>query len=213
MLHRRAATWYVEHGESMPAIRHALAGGDWEQAAGLITENWLGLFLLGSAAAMRGPMSDLPADIIAADPRLAAAFAGSRLQDGDMAAAERYLAIARGRRGEIREEAREQLELTLTAVALHRARLRERVRDAERLARKLTGCARGPRALRNRAAQLRALERRCARVGGRSRRRDGHLQEALALATETATSKSRSTASPSSRSSTCWRGELTRRES
>ncbi len=33
-LHRRAARWYSEQGEAMPAIRHALAGEDWEQAGG-----------------------------------------------------------------------------------------------------------------------------------------------------------------------------------
>ncbi len=186
LLHRRAATWYVEHGESMPAIRHALAGGDWEQAAGLITENWLWLFLRGSAAAMRGPMSDLPADIIAADPRLAAAFAGSRLQDGDMAAAERYLAIARETRDDVREEAREQLELTLTAVTLHRARLRERVRDAERLARKLTGLARGaPRARRNALRSFALSSVAATRVwSGDGAQARGELEEAFALATE-----------------------------
>ncbi len=81
----------------MPAIRHALAGEDWEQAGSLIAENWLELFLCGRSAAMRGPMAQLPADVVAADPRLAAAFAGSRLQDGDLQDAERHLAIARAR--------------------------------------------------------------------------------------------------------------------
>jgi LuxR family transcriptional regulator, maltose regulon positive regulatory protein len=94
-LHRRAACWYAEQGQAMPAIRHALAGEDSQQAGGLIAEHWLELFLRGGSAAMRGPMAQLPPDVVASDPRLAAAVAGSRLQDGDLQDAERHLAIAR----------------------------------------------------------------------------------------------------------------------
>ena len=94
-LHRRAACWYAEQGQAMPAIRHALAGEDWRQAGGLIAEHWLELFLHGGSAAMRGPMAQLPPEVVASDPRLAAAVAGSRLQDGDLQDAERHLAIAR----------------------------------------------------------------------------------------------------------------------
>jgi LuxR family maltose regulon positive regulatory protein len=35
-LHRRAAQWYDQHGDPSQAIRHALAAGDVEQAAGLV---------------------------------------------------------------------------------------------------------------------------------------------------------------------------------
>ncbi len=94
-LHRRAARWYAEQGRAMLAIRHALAGEDWQQAGGLIAEHWLELFLRGGSAAMRGPMAQLPAEVVASDPRLAAAVAGSRLQDGDLQDAERLLALAR----------------------------------------------------------------------------------------------------------------------
>ncbi len=94
-LHRRAARWYAEQGQAMLAIRHALAGEDWQQAGGLIAEHWLELFLRGGSAAMRGPMAQLPPEVVASDPRLAAAVAGSRLQDGDLQDAERLLAIAR----------------------------------------------------------------------------------------------------------------------
>jgi LuxR family transcriptional regulator, maltose regulon positive regulatory protein len=186
LLHRRAARWYAEQGEIMPAIRHALAGEDWEQAGGLVAEHWLDLFLSGRSAAMRGPMAQLPREIVAADPRLAAAFAGSRLQDGDLQGAGQHLAIARHARGETPAAERESLDLVLAAVALHDARLRVHVRDAERFARKLTGAARTSShhcwsslrsfALCNLgAAHLWAGEPEAA---------VGHLQEALALATD-----------------------------
>jgi LuxR family maltose regulon positive regulatory protein len=185
-LHRRAARWYAEQGETMPAIRHALAGQDWEQASDLIADNWLELFLAGRSAAMREPMAQLPADVLATDPRLAAAFAGSRLQDGDLEGAERYLAIARHLRGELPAQRREQLGLTLATVALHHARLRVHTADAERLARKLTGIARTG-AHRN-WTSLRSFT--LANLGatylwsGAPETAMTHLQEALALATE-----------------------------
>ncbi|HEY0605008.1 MAG TPA: AAA family ATPase, partial [Herpetosiphonaceae bacterium] len=36
LLHRRASIWYEQHGSATDAIRHALAGEDWERAAGLV---------------------------------------------------------------------------------------------------------------------------------------------------------------------------------
>jgi LuxR family maltose regulon positive regulatory protein len=185
-LHRRAARWYCEQGQTMPAIRHALAGEDWEQAGGLIAENWLELFLCGRSAAMRAPMAQLPPDIVAADPRLAAAFAGSRLQDGDLGDAERHLAIARTAREEVAEPARESLDVVLTTVALHHARLRVHVKDAERLAGKLTDIARA--SSHHCWASLRSFA--LANLGaahlwsGDPATATGHLQEALALASE-----------------------------
>ena len=35
-LHRRACEWYEEHGDRSEAIRHAMAGGDFERAADLV---------------------------------------------------------------------------------------------------------------------------------------------------------------------------------
>jgi LuxR family maltose regulon positive regulatory protein len=185
-LHRRAARWYSEQGQPMPAIRHALAGEDWEQAGGLIAENWLELFLCGRSAAMCGPMAQLPTDVVAADPRLAAAFAGSRLQNGDLQDAERHLTIARHARGQVAGQERELLDLVLTTVALHCARLRVHVKDAERLARRLTDMARA--SSHHSWASLRSFA--LSNLGathlwsGDPGSAAAHLQEALALASE-----------------------------
>ena len=35
-LHRRASEWYEQNGSAADAIRHALAGGDFERAADLV---------------------------------------------------------------------------------------------------------------------------------------------------------------------------------
>ncbi|HVR05573.1 MAG TPA: AAA family ATPase, partial [Solirubrobacteraceae bacterium] len=187
-LHRRAASWYHAQGETMPAIRHALAGADWGLAGTLIGESWLELFLRGDSAAMRAPMAQLPPAVVAADPRLAAAFAGSRLQDGELEQAEQHLALARDAvaHGAAGETGAEQLGLVVTAVALHDARLRGRVADAETLSGELIGHA------RNRAHHCWAALRGFALCNlGAARLWSGDtagavapLQEALALANE-----------------------------
>jgi LuxR family maltose regulon positive regulatory protein len=185
-LHRRAARWYREQGQTMPAIRHALAGEDWVQAGGMIAESWLDLFLCGRSAAMRGPMAQLPPDIVAADPRLAAAFAGSRLQDGDLQDAERHLAIARRARGQVTGRERELLDVILTTVGLYHARLRVCPEDAERLAHRLADMARA--SSHHCWASLRSFA--LSNLGaahlwsGDPDAATAHLQEALALATE-----------------------------
>lgn len=187
-LHRRAARWYGGQGETMAAIRHALLGADWEQAGTLIAGNWLDLFLGGRSAAMRAAISRLPAEVIAADAGSAAAFAGSRLEDGDLRDGERQLALARRGRGTVAGPTREQLELTLAAVALHGARLRINVRDAERHARRLMRLARAQPEPRRSTLRCFAL---CGLGAARlwSGEIDGaeqSLYEALALASERA---------------------------
>ncbi len=181
-LHRRAAGWYAEQGQAMPAIRHALAGEDWRQAGGLIAEHWLELFLHGGSATMRGPMAQLPPAVVASDPRLAAAVAGSRLQDGDLQDAERHLAIARAA-----VEETSQSEAIIAAVALRHARLRVHPADAERFAHELSVAAHDCMhhcwtALRSFA--LCDLGATLLWSDGERETAVAHLHEALALATE-----------------------------
>jgi LuxR family transcriptional regulator, maltose regulon positive regulatory protein len=184
LLHRRAAGWYADHGQVRTAIRHALAGESWEQAGSLIEDNWLDLFISGASSAVRDPMGKLPADVIAAHPRLAIAFAGSRLENGDLDSAQRYLSLARHR---IESEAEdEQVETALAAVALLQARLRVDVQEAKRHGRRLSKLARTPGQRRWPLLRSFALSNLGATLlwADRPHLATGHLQEALALAEE-----------------------------
>jgi LuxR family transcriptional regulator, maltose regulon positive regulatory protein len=184
LLHRRAARWYAEHGEVRHAIGHALAGEDWHEAGGLIEDNWLELFIAGASAAVRNPMAKLPVDVIAEHPRLAVAFAGSRLEDGDLENAELYLALAR-HAGKERHQGG-QFELALAAVELLRARLRGDVSAAERHGEELTGFARTPaydRWIRLRSFALSNLGATLL-WAGHPREAANKLSEGLALAGE-----------------------------
>jgi LuxR family transcriptional regulator, maltose regulon positive regulatory protein len=120
LLHRRAARWHEGQGHVRSAIRHALAGQSWEQAGRLIEANWLELFISGASRSMRAQMGELPGEVVAANPRLSLAFAGSRLEDGDLRGADEHLSHARSA-CEIEADARSAL--SFAAVALLRARL------------------------------------------------------------------------------------------
>ena len=92
-LHGAAAGWFAGHGDPVQAIRHAQAGRDWELAAGLLCEHWVGLVLAGRGGTAREFLAGFPAGL-AADPELAAVRAADELDRGSLTAAGRYLALA-----------------------------------------------------------------------------------------------------------------------
>ena len=186
LLHRRAARWHAEQGQVKLAIRHALAGEDWEHAGRLIEDNWLDLYLRGASGAVRDPMAKLPADVIAEHPRLAVALAGSRLEDGDWEGAEHYLSLAMVRRQESQPRAREELGIATAAVQLLRARMLVDGGEAERCSGELADLARTRayhRWTRLRSFALSNLGATLLWAGDPSGA-VAHLQEGLALARE-----------------------------
>ena len=88
-LHGAAAGWFAGHGHPVEAIRHAQAGRDWELAARLLADHWLGLVLDGRGGTAREFLARFPAGL-AADPELAALRAADELarQGGDLPAVE-----------------------------------------------------------------------------------------------------------------------------
>lgn len=76
-LHRRASIWYAEADDVVPAVRHALAGGDIDRAADLVE---LAIPALGRERrefVIRRWMDDLPADVVRNRPVLAVGFIGA----------------------------------------------------------------------------------------------------------------------------------------
>ncbi len=142
LLHRRAAQWYAAQGQAKAAIRHALAGESWQEAGSMIEESWLELFISGASMSIRDSMDKLPAETVAAKPRLAIAFAGSKLEHGDLESADRYLSLAQGPSDGVHEG--EQQDAALAAVALLRARLRLDAREAKRRCGELMSLSRSP---------------------------------------------------------------------
>jgi LuxR family maltose regulon positive regulatory protein len=82
-LHRRASGWYEEHGEPAPAIRHALAAGDVERAAGLVELAIPALRRSRQEAAIRGWLEALPNEVVRVRPVLAAGLIGALMSVGE----------------------------------------------------------------------------------------------------------------------------------
>jgi LuxR family maltose regulon positive regulatory protein len=91
LLHRRAASWYVQQGLVTEAIEHALAAGDMEQAASLVEQIAQATFLRGEVRTLLGWLSALPEAIVHARPLLSLAHAWALDFTGHVDAAEAQL--------------------------------------------------------------------------------------------------------------------------
>jgi LuxR family maltose regulon positive regulatory protein len=93
-LHRRAAEWLGENDSVDEAIRHALAAGDDEAAARLVTEMWRVPFNRGELATVDRWLDDLPELLVGATPDLCLARAWVLMDRGRPREAEHWLAGA-----------------------------------------------------------------------------------------------------------------------
>lgn len=69
-LHRRASAWYEAEGLRNEAIAHALAAGDGERAADLVTEVGLDLLVRGELATLLGWLRAVPDELVRSRPWL-----------------------------------------------------------------------------------------------------------------------------------------------
>jgi LuxR family maltose regulon positive regulatory protein len=95
-LHRRASRWYEEHGEPAPAIRHALAAGDVERAAGLVELAIPALRRSRQEATIRGWLEALPNEVVRVRPVLAVGLIGALMSVGEFEGVEDRLRHVEG---------------------------------------------------------------------------------------------------------------------
>jgi LuxR family maltose regulon positive regulatory protein len=91
-LHRRAYEWHLREGLVAEAIAHAVAAGDYSQAAELIAASWLDVVNRGELATLESWTRALPAKVAESDPRLCLARA--------------WMLLVLGRPGEVEAEVR-----------------------------------------------------------------------------------------------------------
>ena len=60
VLHRRAAQWFIRHGQAADAIRHTQAAGDWPEAARLLTDHSFSMTMDGQAPTVRALLRAFP---------------------------------------------------------------------------------------------------------------------------------------------------------
>ena len=119
-LHAAAAGWLTDHGFPIEAVRHAQAAGDWELAAHVLVDHWLGLALHGRAATGRELLAGFPADLVTADAELTTLLAASELGWGSLEEAERHLQKAAAESASVPADRRADFQVLL---AVERLRL------------------------------------------------------------------------------------------
>jgi LuxR family maltose regulon positive regulatory protein len=82
-LHRRASAWYQGSGEMSEAIRHSLAGEDFERAADLVELSIPAMRRSRGEAAVHNWLRALPDEVVRARPVLCVGFAGALLTIGE----------------------------------------------------------------------------------------------------------------------------------
>jgi len=83
-LHRRASVWYERSGDQPTAIGHALAGRDFERAAGLVELAIPAMARNRQEATVRGWLEMIPGELVRVRPVLSALYAGVLLLHGEL---------------------------------------------------------------------------------------------------------------------------------
>jgi LuxR family maltose regulon positive regulatory protein len=86
--HLRASAWYEEHDSPAAAVRHALAGGDLERAAGLLETTWPERNRSYQSRTWLEQVKALPDALVRVRPVLGMGYAWALLNSGELEAAE-----------------------------------------------------------------------------------------------------------------------------
>jgi LuxR family transcriptional regulator, maltose regulon positive regulatory protein len=141
-LHRRAAGWFIQHGQVVNAIRHTQAAGDWSEAARLLADHSFSLTLDGQAQTMQALAKAFPPG--ADDPELALVRAGGDLVHGRLDEAAAHLAVA-DRYAETTPPGRQRrLQVAIASLELSLARRRGHLAGVIEQARFLASPVTGP---------------------------------------------------------------------
>jgi LuxR family transcriptional regulator, maltose regulon positive regulatory protein len=186
-LHRRAAGWFVRHGQAADAIRHTQAAGDWADAALLLADYSFGLTMDGQEQTVRALLQAFPPG--ADYPELALIRAGHNLAQGRLDEAAAHLTVAEAYAETTPPDRQRRLRVAIAslklALAARRGHLAGVTEQASFLASPVTGQSDEDIALSNdlRAVALMTLGTVEASLGLTDAER--HLQEGAVLARET----------------------------
>jgi LuxR family transcriptional regulator, maltose regulon positive regulatory protein len=140
-LHAAAAGWYADHGHPIEAVRHAQAAQDWNLAARLLSDQWVGLGLGGLGATAHELLSRFPDAVTSGDPELSARRAGVELSRGSLDEAERFVSIASQGLDSVPDDRQERVRVVLAVVRLRLARQRGNLPAVAEQAHALLGSA------------------------------------------------------------------------
>jgi LuxR family transcriptional regulator, maltose regulon positive regulatory protein len=122
ILHRRAADWFIQHGQVVDAIRHTQAADDWPGAARLLADHSFSLTLDGQAQTMQALLRAFPPG--ADHPELALVRATVDLVQGRLDEAAAHLAVAETYAETAPPEGQRRLRVAVASLQLSLARRR-----------------------------------------------------------------------------------------
>jgi LuxR family maltose regulon positive regulatory protein len=157
-LHRRAAEWFIQHGQVVDAIRHTQAAGDWLAAARLLADHSFSLMLDGQTQTIQALLRAFAPGAHADHPELALVRATVDVVQGRLDEAAAHLAIAESHVQTAPADRRRRLQMAIASLKLSLARRRGHLESVteqvEFLAAPVTGQSGGDIALGN---DLRAM--------------------------------------------------------
>jgi LuxR family maltose regulon positive regulatory protein len=186
-LHRRAAEWFIQHGQAADAIRHTQAAGDWHEAARLLADHSFSLTMDGQEQTVRALLQAFPPG--ADYPELALIRAGYNLAQGRLDEAAAHLTVAEAYTESTPPDRQRRLRVAIAslklALAARRGHLAGVIEQGRFLASPVTGQSDEDIALSNdlRAVALMTLGTVEASLGLADAER--HLQEGAVLARKT----------------------------
>jgi LuxR family maltose regulon positive regulatory protein len=121
-LHRRAAEWFIRHGQVVDAIGHTQAACDWTDAARLLADHSFSLTLDGQAQTMQALVRAFPPG--ADQPELALVRAMGDLAQGRLDQAAAHLTVAEAHVRTTRPDRQRRLQVAIASLKLSLARRR-----------------------------------------------------------------------------------------
>ena len=121
-LHRRAAEWFIQHGQAVDAIRHTQAAGDWPGAARLLADHSFSLTLDGQTQTIQALLRAFPPG--ADHPELALVRATVDLVQGRLDETTAHLAVAETYAETAPADRQRRLRMAIAALKLSLARRR-----------------------------------------------------------------------------------------
>jgi len=121
-LHRRAADWFIQHGQVVDAIRHTQAAGDWPRAARLLADYSFSMTLDGQTQTIQALVQAFPPG--ADHPELALVHATVDLVQGRLDEAAAHLAVAETYAETAPPDRQRRLQVAIASLKLSLARRR-----------------------------------------------------------------------------------------
>ena len=116
VLLRRAARWYAQQEMPVEALRTAIEAPDLHLAAQVLADSDIPILMSRGPEELEQTLRRVPADAAATDPAFGAAWAASRLWNGDQDGARKHFAVAEHAIGHAGRPMRRIVEAKLTAL-------------------------------------------------------------------------------------------------